>query len=367
MGGLISWGTGFFINNGDCFGCDHGDSGDRVALTVPLLGHYVTGLYELTASGPYTSSFGQEIPLERRAQVNTVALAVSRYNSPEAQKRRLRANRPLIQYGLVASYRWQDLDAPGWTQPGGLTRSFGPNDYIRRGVDTFAGDLWVMLHHRGFRAELEFATVVGQIADASNTPGVSFRQAVTTRQFGGVLSLSYAFWRFPLRLRLELGAASGDDAPGFGTRIAPGQAVAQRGDLDGAQLRPPVDTTVDNFRFNPDYRVDMILWRRILGQVTDAVYVKPTVRLGPFGSPNHHITIDTSIIDSNAIFAASAPGQERHLGVELDLMARYRYEAGFEIGLGYGVFFPGAGFRNLELKREPSTAQTLELILQYRI
>jgi uncharacterized protein (TIGR04551 family) len=298
--------------------------------------------------------------------VHTAALALSRVLSPEAQERRLRAGRALWQYGLLASYRHQTLDVPAWAQAGGLTRAYGPGDFVARGLDNFAGDFWLMVHHRGFRAELELATVLGRIANATNTPGVSLVQPVTLTQLGGVLSLSYQF-RWPLRLRFELGYASGDPAPGFGNSFAPGQATTQRGDLDGPQLRPPGDTTVDNFRFSPDYHVDLILWRRILGQVTDAVYLKPTVRLGPFGSAWHHFTLDLSLIDSNAVYDTTPPGQARHLGAELDALARYRYEAGFEIDLGYGVLFPGAGFRNLERMLEPQPAQTLELILAYRI
>ncbi|HEY7957398.1 MAG TPA: TIGR04551 family protein [Polyangia bacterium] len=366
MGGLVSWGTGFFINNGDCLGCDDGDSGDRVALTVPVLGHYITALYELSASGPYVSNFGQDLDVERRAQVNTVALAISRVRSTDAQLRRLRSGRTLVQYGLLASYRRQDLDAPGWTQPGGLTRTFGPNDFVGRGLQSFAGDLWFMIHHHGLRAELEVATVLGQIDDATNAPGVSFRGPITSKQVGGVASLAYSF-EWPIRLRVEVGYASGDDAPGFGNRIANGQLTTQPGDLDGPQARPPVDYSIDNFRFSPDYHVDLILWRRILGQVTDAVYIKPTVRLGPFGSAWHHITFDASVIESNSVYATTPPGQNSYLGTELDLQARYRYEAGFEIDAGYGLLFPGAGFRNIPLKLDPQTAQTLEIILAYRI
>lgn len=367
MGGLISWGTGFFINNGDCLGCDNGDTGDRVALTVPVLNHYVTALYELSASGPYVqSATGVPLDLERRAQVHTAALAVARFDSAEAQRRKLRAGRTLIQYGVLASYRQQGLDAPAWTQPGGLFRAYGPGDFVRRDLQSFAADVWFMLHHKGFRAELEAATVLGRIGDATNMPGVSFRAPVTSRQFGGVASLSYQF-RWPVRLRFELGFASGNDAPGFGLGGAPGQLTTQKGDLDGPPIRPPADMTIDNFRFSPDYHVDLILWRRIIGLVTGAVYVKPTVRLGPFGSTFHHFTLDTSLVESQAVYAATPPGQDKQLGVELDLMARYRYEAGFEVDLGYGILFPGAGFRNLTLMLEPQPAQTLELILAYRI
>jgi uncharacterized protein (TIGR04551 family) len=370
MGAQINWGTGFLVNNGDCLGCDHGDSGDRVALTVPLFGHYLTGLYELSASGPYAVPFnqatGQPLDLERRAQVNTFALALARFDSTEAQRRRLRAGRALVQYGLLASYRMQSLDAPAWTQPGGLGRPYGPKDFVRRGLQSFAADLWVLVHHKGLRAELEVAGVFGRIDDATNTPGVSFRQPITSTQIGGVASLAYTF-SFPMRLRVELGYASGDDAPGFGVTAAPGQLVAQKGDLDGPQLRPPTDTTIDNFRFHPDYHVDLILWRRIIGQVTDAIYVRPSLRAGPFGSAWHHLTVEAAVIESQSVFVTTPPGQDRYLGVELDLLARYRYEAGFEVGLGYGLFFPGAGFRNVELGIDPRPAQALELILAYRI
>lgn len=370
MGAQVNWGTGFFVNNGDCLSCDYGDSGDRVALTVPILGHYLTALYELSASGPYANltgdSGGQALDLERRAQVNSFALAFARYDSPEAQLRRLRADRTLVQYGLLASYRTQELDAPAWVEPGGLGRPYGPNDFVHRGLSSFAADLWVLVHHKGFRAELEMAGVFAKIDDASNMPGVSLRTPITSTQLGGVASVAYEF-HFPLRMRFEAGFASGDDAPGFGVRIPPGQLTTQKGDLDGPQLRPPADTTVDNFRFNPDYHVDLILWRRIIGQVSDAIYVKPSLRAGPFGSAHHHLTLELSIIDSHSIYAATPPGQDTNLGVEADLSARYRYEAGFEIGLGYGLFFPGAGFRNLQLGLDPKPAQALELILAFRI
>ena len=107
--------------------------------------------------------------------------------------------------------------------------------------------------------------------------------------------------------------------------------------------------------------------RRIVGRVTDAVYVKPTLRLGPFGNSQHHVTIDLSLIDSTALYAATPPGQAHRLGDELDVELRYRLELGFEALLSYGVFFPGAGFRNLDLSLAPKPAQTFEAILAYRM
>src|SRR5256885_3150453 len=47
--------------------------------------------------------------------------------------------------------------------------------------------------------------------------GVALRQPLTSTQFGAVASLSYTF-AYPVRVRIEAGYASGDDAPGFGVR-----------------------------------------------------------------------------------------------------------------------------------------------------
>ncbi len=365
MGALVNWGTGFFVNNGDCWSCDFGDSGDRIALTVPILNHYITALYELSASGPYATPWSQPLFLERRAQVNTVALSLARIDSVEAQRRKLRAGRALVQYGLLASYRRQDLDAPAWTQPGGLLRSYAAGDFVARDLQSFAGDAWLLVHAGGFRAELEFAAVVGRIGDATNAPGVSFRAPVTATQLGGVASLAYSL-RWPLRLRVEVGIASGDDAPGFGVS-SNGPLLPKKGDLDGGQIHPPNDMTIDNFRFHPDYHVDLILWRRIVGTVSDAVYVRPSVKLGPFGSAYHHVSFEAAFIESNAMYATTPPGQATHLGEEIDLSMRYRYEAGFEVGIDYGVFLPGAGFANLDLHLDPQPAQALEVVLAYRL
>ncbi|HEY1586423.1 MAG TPA: hypothetical protein VGH63_12100, partial [Polyangia bacterium] len=138
-------------------------------------------------------------------------------------------------------------------------------------------------------------------------------------------------------------------------------------DLDGGQVHPPNDMTIDNFRFHPDYHVELILWRRIIGAVTDGVYVRPSLWVGPFGSPQHHVSFELAFIESSALDATSPPGQATHLGEEIDLSMRYRYERGFETSIQYGVFVPGAGFRNLDLNLAPQPAQALEVVLAYRL
>ncbi|MEZ4466019.1 MAG: hypothetical protein R3F43_16560 [bacterium] len=64
---------------------------------------------------------------------------------------------------------------------------------------------------------------------------------------------------------LQHGAASGDKSPGFG--------VLDKFPIDPDAEQP--DTEVTGFKFDRDYVVDLILFREIIGAVTNAFYVKP--------------------------------------------------------------------------------------------
>jgi uncharacterized protein (TIGR04551 family) len=97
---------------------------------------------------------------------------------------------------------------------------------------------------------------------------------------------------------------------------------------------------VRNFRFNPAYRVDLVLWREILGGVTDAWYLKPSVRYELFEG----LGAEASLVYSQAIYASSTPsGVNRALGIEADLGASYRSDDGFIAALAYGVLQPLGG------------------------
>jgi hypothetical protein len=96
-----------------------------------------------------------------------------------------------------------------------------------------------------------------------------------------------------LKIGLEVGAASGDSAPRLREQAEPpeqpdradlGRVRRAVGRLRGRSVRaaslhrprrrpsdpPCLDTDIRNFRFNQDYRIDLILWREIIGGITDA-------------------------------------------------------------------------------------------------
>lgn len=360
MGALIDWGTGFFINAGNGLDQDFGDVGDRVAFTTPLAGLLWTALYEISASGPSTQAVRPDIrpafDLDPRDDVRTVAFSVARWNTPASRHRRLAARRTTFNFGVVGAYRSQEYDL----SPGDLPSL---RTAIRRDLSAFVGDAWARLDIGRFSVEGEFALVDFTIGNASIDPSAMLNVKVTGRQYGGVIR---ADWRHSPRLflRLEAGLASGDSRPGFGAR--PTQTTQARpGDLDGPQFDltgSPRDVNINNFRFHPNYRIDLILWRRIIGTVTDAWYVRPMVRWR-MGSM---FTLEGAVIASVAVEPNSTPSGLAPLGIETDLGVIYEQEHGFWARLDYGLLLPLAGFKNVVTNTNPIAAHALHLVMAYR-
>jgi uncharacterized protein (TIGR04551 family) len=359
MGALVDWGTGFFVNAGNGIDDDWGDVGDRVAFTTPLAGLLWTAMYEISAPGPASDVVRPEIrppfDLDPKDDVSTVAFAVSRWDLPATRQRRLAARRTTFNFGLVGSHRWQSYDTATGAEPT-MTNA------IARDLSAWVADLWLRLDVGPVTLEAEAAYVDFSIRNPSLDPSVRLDIALTGRQLGGVARIDYRGGdRF--FARLEAGFASGDDRPGFGAR--PGATAARAGDLDGLQFdltRTPRDTTINNFRFHPNYRVDLILWRRIIGTITDAVYVRPMARyrVAPM------LTLEGAVITSFAVEANSTPAGKAPLGVEVNLGAMYEQEHGFFARLDYGLLLPLAGFANLPARVDPSPAHALHLVMAWR-
>ena len=364
MGSVIDWGTGFFINSGNCLDCDLGDVGDRLTFAIPMLGHVFAFAFDFGASGPTSAALrtdGQPFNVDNRDDVLSWALVFTNYQTPQVVERYRRAGRLVLQYGAVASVRTQQWDVPSYYLTGDRSRAYTDKDMVRRGLLAFATDLWFGLRYKGWTVDIEGAMVLSSIDNASLLPGTEFVQAVTARQFGGVARVQHR-WT-DLQLTVELGVASGDSAPGFGVYPPLNQYTVQPGDLDGPQVQIPGDTDVNNFRFNPDYHVDQILWRRIIGTVTDAFYARPSARYRLLDG----MWLDAAVIASSALEAGSTPSGERPLGVELDIGWSYRVEFGFEARLTYAVLFPLSGLRNVRLGLDPEPAHLFHAIIAYRL
>lgn len=364
QGAVVNWGTGFFVNSGRHLDADGSDAADRVSFATSLLGHLWLVAFDWSATGPVSPTRGFDAPslnLDNKDDVLTWSFGVARYHTDAGIKRRLRAGSYSINYGLLGSYRKQDKDVPGYYTEDGFGQEYGANAYVFRGNKTVTGDLWFRFQSRRFRIELEAAVLYSQVANASLDPSVELRRKLTSLQYGGVLQTAWRPFGGGLSTGVEVGLASGDSAPGFGVSPSMNQRYALPGDIDGPQFRLPGDKTVNNFRFHRDYHVDLILWRQILGTVTDAVYFRPWVRW----QSSWGLRLEGVLVSSFALHSESTPGGESPLGVEVDVLAAYRYDKAFDVRVGLGTLFPLAGLSNIELNLDAKPAMTVHTVVAY--
>ncbi len=342
------WGLGMLANGGDCADCDSGDAADRIAFVTPIAGLIWAAAYDFSAIGPQTRQNSSTLPVEIEPadEVHTVTFAVLRWHNELARERRRKAGKTTFEVGAYGSHRWQDKDIPAsylpTAEPVPLTRG----EVMTRNYHATAIDGWFRVLLPAFRLEAEAAYIYASVEQASLIPGALFRQPVTSNQLGAALESEAGtpdggFW-----IGLDLGYASGDSAPGFGAFPDANAKPAQPGDLDGPQANPPRDRTVDNFRFHPDYRIDQILFREIIGTVTDATYVRPHARVRLFRAGPGEAMLSFAAIASWAVQPASTPGNRNALGVELDPTLYYGSRDGFGVALEQGTLFPQAGLDN---------------------
>ena len=353
------FGLGMLANGGDCADCDSGDAVDRIALMSPLVGHVFAVSFDLSASGPVVRQrTGRVIDVDPTDNVRTVNLAVLNFRTGLSRDRRRRAGKATVEYGLFLSHRWQQNDVPAAFVPIANPVDLTPSQVVARGLTTTGVDGWLRLTFPRFRFELEAAVLTGEIDQPSLVPGALLNHPVTSTQFGLAFESEVGDPDGPFGFGLDGGAASGDSAFGFGAMVRPGDGAPAAGDLDGPQALPPYDYTVDNFRFHPDYHVDRILFREIVGTVTDAVYIRPHVRWTVHRFTTGSLAVSLAGIASWALQENSAPGGRAPLGVELDPTVAYRNRNGFNLALEYAAFFPGAGLDNPAQGLEARTAQS---------
>lgn len=362
------WGLGMVASGGDGLDDDGGDSADRVAFMTPLAGHIWAVAWDFAAAfaGAARKTPGLSVGVAPSTDVEALTFAALSWLSPDARARRHAAGRTTLEYGLTASWRWQARDLPAAWLGGDAAAAAGLVDgaqVVARDAGHGLADLWLRVQSRSFRVEAEAAVLWGSIGEASLVPGVHLRGAIDSLQWGAAVESDFGRDGAALHVGLDLGVASGDPTPGFGAD-GTGTRAPLPGDLDGPQAALPFDTRLDAFRFHRDYRVDRILFREIIGTVTDAAYVRPHLTWRMVSFLRGELAFELAAVASMALEPSSTPGGARGLGVELDPTLAWRSSDGFVCALEHAVLFPLAGLDDPDLGLAAKPAQLLRLRLQ---
>lgn len=349
------WGLGILANSGNCIDCDYGDSADRALFVTRLFGTYFGVGYDFPSEGILayndTDLLGQ--PRDGTGSFDDVNqwvfTAFKRPLTPEEKAEQERALReegaPVINAGAYVVYREQEA-AYEDAVLGDNFNFDGAPPLEARGASAWIPDLWVqMLWEPRFqsrlRLEVEAVAIFGEI-DYVSAPGGSTSDCFSAenrasedcksrfreiRQYGAAFEAEYRHNKL-LTFGFYSGFASGRNAFGF-----------QLNDGKVDPLDPP-----SNFKFDRDYHVDMILFREIIGSVTNASYFKPWVQFDFWTRNKDTFGFRLESIYSLAHKAASTPSGERDLGLEFDGLLFYREHEKFQADLGYGILLPGSAF-----------------------
>jgi uncharacterized protein (TIGR04551 family) len=388
------WGLGIVSPAADGLDDDLGDSKDRLqfaTLPVPTPLGPLTFIPSLTFDTEGSLSpdprlgagVGQPFTLDSGSKGRTFGFKVVRLDTDQEMRRKFERGEASVNYGGFYEYSTLPRVNLSWLANGFASGQLGTGTtdqnlnfvpsqtWIDRAEYRHSFDLWYRYRTSRFHLEVEAAGVIGQIgnpgpfawsvaSDGSLQQDLPYTgKAVLLRQFGGAARATYQVAPNKVTLGAEFGVASGDPAPGMGND--PGQLAgtsvpslpnwtSSGGPLEGPQYGLNGDHSITNFRFNPGYRVDLILWRELLGNVTDAFYFKPTVRW----DITNGLAFDGQIVYSQALDPSSTPSATSRttgnapLGIELDTKLSYSSDDGVRAWLQYGLLqpldaFSGAG------------------------
>ena len=383
-----SWGMGMVANHGNGYyrgyksdiiqhlDRDYGDSVDSVRLAFDFgkdrrRSHTVALSWDWASSGPTTAQLfgdayasgrlvGQTISAEKFDNVYQWSASVERRDDPEMLQRKLSLGTPVINYGLMNWFRYQDVDTvAGFETPLLFGTDYGAYLVPRRAF-VATPDLWLRVNWRTLRIELEAAGNFGKyhvrdLAEDITDPDTFFQtvtsadlQRKTIANFGYAFEFKYGFFKDRFHIGLDQGFAMGDDGT---SQYAP--------DARAPLPLNDANNTLSAFRFNPAYNVDMLLFREILGTVSNAAYFKPWASFYFFDHFSARVDVEYAL----AARKASTLGNKYSYGVELDGALRYhdaREPIFFQVQ--YGVMFPLPGFNRINPDGTRENARAVQSI-----
>ncbi len=349
------YGGGLLPHQGYGYDADFGTFSDRVAFVTRVAGVYVALFHDWVSEGAlaWDPTRVDGVPFDMTQSDDVGQFGIALFQKPLTPKQIAARKAGLVDqhgssldWGVYAIYRSQNLDTELYTDDNGdvvVPADMDASDASKlklmpREAWAAAGDLWVRYENRlSFDQRLvvegEFVYLTGKIGDASPIPTAGATKERKINMWGGAIKA--AFQNEGLGLYLDVGAASGDHNRCFGVYKLPNCS------LEDNNGNP--DTEITAFKFHRNYRVDSILFRDVIGTVTNAWYVKPTVSINahPFYALSDRLGVDVSLLHAGALNKDGTPGYGSTLGTELEARAFIGQRDLFHASLSFAYMIPG--------------------------
>jgi uncharacterized protein (TIGR04551 family) len=324
---------------------------DRAAFVTRAFGTYLSVFYDYAAKGLLgvdPNRFdGQIHDMGSADDVSQVGFAVLQrpLTADDAVARKsllLDEQKGALDWGLYTLYRTQDLDVQGSKATQDLTLDNATKtQWMQRGASALIADLWLRYERRfafsrRLVIEAEGVFINGRIDNANGVFDATQLKPRDIQMWGG--ALKSAWQNEGIGIYFDAGVASGDDTRCFGVY---GDAACAITTADGRDNK-----TISAFKFNRDFRVDSLLFRDVIGAVTNAVYAKPTFSINayPFYAPQM-LGADLGVLYAMAMDAGGTPGNASVLGTELMARGYFGQRGLFRAQVSFSYLLPGDAFQ----------------------
>ncbi len=321
---------------------------------------YSTRPYDLDHSDDiYRWVFGVDTTPSRKAEFDKRA-------------KTLAAGRPVWDWGWYNAITQQKIsselvvggDEGAGKQPDLSSLKYDQYTLVPRGAFFWTPSLWgkVVLRPRAgmtLRVELEAAMTYGYVDHVSSASEDS-KSRKDFLSFGGALEAQLDWDKN--RFKLFAGAASG------------GNTLGSWGILDQHILAAPASgcfnrehptlyrtRNIHHFVFNRDYRIDSILFREVIGSVTNAFYFKPSYDRVFYASGDWQVGGGLSLLAAFASIPEGTPGGKRALGVEAGMDLFVKWNNHVSLKADGAVLFPLAGLDRPDDNVHPQTTGAIRV------
>ena len=284
------------------------------------------------------NAYGQSYDIEQQDDIHQVELAI--FSRPEtrddfiSRRKGLFSGNAQIDWGLYVTWRSQEsaTTLKDGTSPSAvdLADDYAGLQLVDRAAWLLTPDLWLRMDWRPdpktrYYAALEAAAVVGSL-DSVDDKGAS--TTVDVLQYGGALETNFTLGM--ISFGLDAGMASGDD----------GELMAW---YTGREKNPwGSDNRYSAFSFNRNYAIDLLLYRQVLGTVSNSAYFRPHFDFVIIPTEDGAFGGLISGLYAMALLPEAYPGDSANLGLELDAHLFYEETNRFLVSGGFGFLYPFA-------------------------
>ncbi|MBN2575675.1 MAG: TIGR04551 family protein [Deltaproteobacteria bacterium] len=369
--GRMPWhfGRGMYFNRGDCADCEGGTNVDRFMGLTTVYGHQLALSVDFGAQGYHLgyTDLGQKntggfpLDLTQKDDVTQLMGALTKIDEDRVWRERIAAGDVALNYGAQVVYRSQDYATYSVSSLAGSPYDTNPQNPLSSGdlgnslvtnvnALLFIPSLWFKFGWKALTLEFEGTMLAGKLGNAGPLRlDTTDDKGLTILQAGWVLSSSLRLYDDALFVGFETGGATGDQAElaydPARTNTATGLYYPYLNYRWKFVPQPAGDRNLNDFHFSPEYHVDEILYRRILGTISNAIYLKPSIAywLDLDSKKEREIGFSGAVVYSLAPVPVATPGNSLNYGVEMDLALQYRnLRENVFAGFTWGVFWPMA-------------------------